>query len=389
MNGSRLHLVCALLLAAVVGTVVFVPGVTLAQNSQVMSKPQALSAEEVAKVEAFWTPERMKQAIPVPIPQMDIAAKQAVPSMTITPTRPKVVAHSGMPGDQPIQQRSPAAPQKIIGTAEGAGIQPQYSGGSASTFTRYRAFPEQKGKTFKAFPHKLIGKLYFIGADGYLYQASASVVNSTNYSVVWTAGHCVYDPWYGDWHQFWLFLPGEYQGKTKNKAWVASNAWTTGYWKNNGYFEYDFGALVIAPIRKGPIGWVLGYLGITFGAPYLQNWTSIGYPAVPQSSGPPGLPFDGEHQEICASTLAETDQPSGGAVGPLAMGVGCDQTPGCSGGPWLVDFNGLPGASNIVNGNFSYKYGGEPLSVYSPYFGDVAEDLWNAAQTDIPVAFNK
>jgi hypothetical protein len=69
--------------------------------------------------------------------------------------------------------------------------------------------------------------------------------------------------------------------------------------------------------------------------------------------------------------------------------AGCDQTPGCSGGPWIVDFNGLPGPDNYVNGNFSYRYTGEPLIIYSPYFGDVAEAVWDAAQNDIPVPLNK
>jgi hypothetical protein len=123
MKISKLHLVCALLIAALVGTAVFVPGV-LAQNYPAVSSPQPLSAEEAARVEAFWTPERMKQAIPVPIPEMDISEQQAVPSMTITPTAPKLVAHSGKPGDKPIQQRSPAAAQKIPNTVGNAGIQP-------------------------------------------------------------------------------------------------------------------------------------------------------------------------------------------------------------------------------------------------------------------------
>lgn len=390
MNSSKSHLICALLIAAVVGMGVVVPGVTLAQNNRAVSKLQPLSAEQAARVEAFWTAERMKQAIPVPGPKMDITEKQAVPSMTITPTGPKVVAHSGKPGDQPVQQRSPAAPQKIIGTSESAGIQPQFSGGSSLAFTRYRVFPDQRGKTYRQFPHKLIGKLYFIGSDGFLYVASASVVNSNNLSVVWTAGHCVYtnslvDPNNVGWNQSWAFLPGEYQGKAKNRVWVASNAWTAPEWIND-HWEYDVGALVIAPIRKGPIGWVLGYLGIMFNADRLQSWTLLGYPAEPQSGGPPGLPFDGEHQELCASTYAQDDQ---GLSGPPTMGVGCDQTPGCSGGPWLVDFNGLPGASNIVNGNFSYRYTGEPMIIYSPYFGDVAEAVWDAAQNDTSISLNK
>jgi hypothetical protein len=390
MKRFQSYLVFALVMAAVAGTMVLVPGVALAQNDRAVSSPQPLSAAQAARVEAFWTPERMKQAIPVPTPTMDITEKQAVPSMTITPTGPKIVAHSGKPGDQPVQQRSPAAPLKIIGTAAGTGIQPQYSGGTSSPFTRFRVFPDQKGKTYKQFPHNLVGKIYFIGSDNYLYVASGSVVNSANYSVVWTAGHVVYtnslvDPGHVGWNQFWAFLPGEYQGKTKNKIWVTTQAWTAANWVNS-YWEYDVGALVMLPIRKGPIGWVLGYLGIMFNAPTMQNWTLLGYPQVPQTGGPPGLPFDGEHQELCASTYAFPDQ---GANGPPTMGVGCDQTPGCSGGPWIVDYNGLPGADNYVNGNFSYSYVGVPLEIYSPYFGDDAAAVYDAAQNASPVTLNK
>jgi len=182
------------------------------------------------------------------------------------------------------------------------------------------------------------------------------------------------------WNSNFLFLPGEYEGKTKYKGWPAVQAWTSTGWQSN-YWEYDVAALVIAPSKKGPIGYVLGFLGILFNVPYLQNWTQVGYPAQQQSGGPPGYLFDGEHQEICNSTFGYYDM---GGHGPATMGVGCDQTPGCSGGPWIVDYNGLPGPDNYVNGNFSYKYIGNSISSYSPYFGSGAYNVWDAAQNTIP-----
>jgi hypothetical protein len=383
MNRSKLYLVGALIIAAMAGWMLSAP-LVLAQNYPAVSLPRALSAEEADRVEAFWTQERMDQAIPMPMLQRNPSGQQAAASVTINPIGPRLVARSGLPGDKPVQQRSPATAMTITNPAGQADIQPLYSGG-ASPFTRYRVFPDLKARTYQHFPHKLIGKLYFLGYDGLGYVASASVVNSANLSVVWTAGHCVYtntlvDPDHVGWNSSWYFYPAEYQGRTKYKGWPAVGAVTSEGWTNN-YWEYDVGALVIAPRRNGPIGVVLGFLGIMFNAPYSQNWTSVGYPAVPQSGGPPGYTFDGEHQESCNATLGVTDM---GTNGPPTMGVGCDQTPGCSGGPWIIDFNGVPGDDNYVNGHFSYKYEGAPLSSYSPYFGDAAYNVWNRAQTQIP-----
>lgn len=389
MQRFKSHWFVGLLVAAVVGTAVFVPGVSLAQNDQAVISPQPLSAEEAVKVEAFWTPQRMSQAIPKPIPLRDISEKQPVPSGTFTPSGPMIKVNSGRPGDQITQQSFPATTQKIVGTAERANIQPLYSGGSPFPFTRYRVFPDQKGKTYQSFPYNLIGKIYFRGSDGYLYVASASVVAAANFSVVWTAGHCVYtnalvDPYHVGFNSLWVFLPGEYQGTTKYKVWPAYVGVTSQGWENN-HWEYDVGALVLLPSKKGPIGLILGWLGIMFNDYYLQNWTLVGYPAQVQSGGPPGLPFDGEHQEVCGATFGEYDMGSGG---PYTIGVGCDQTPGCSGGPWIVDFSGVAGTNNYVNGNFSYRYISgplaSPLTIYSPYFGDAAYNVWNSAQTIIP-----
>ena len=76
------------------------------------------------------------------------------------------------------------------------------------------------------------------------------------------------------------------------------------------------------------------------------------------------------------------DQPTGNAaVDPATIGVGCDQTGGTSGGPWLVNFSGFAGLTNLVNGNNSYKYNNLPLNLYGPYFTTGASNVRDAAQS--------
>ena len=87
------------------------------------------------------------------------------------------------------------------------------------------------------------------------------------------------------------------------------------------------------------------------------------------------FPFDGKWQYICAASFAYRD--SNFLPPQQPVGIGCDMTPGSSGGPWIVNFSGASGSTNLLNGNNSYRYG---LSeeMFSPYFGTAAKNLWDS-----------
>jgi hypothetical protein len=167
---------------------------------------------------------------------------------------------------------------------------------------------------------------------------------------------------------------------------------TTHGWAASGLREYDLGALIVGlgGNANSTIVGTLGGLGFVVNAPRQQHWQIIGYPAALRNPAttPPGAQPDGEHQEICSASWAADDQPSGNASNPQAIGVGCDQTNGVFGGPYIINFSGEPGQTNFVNGQASYRYSGpnppENLKLFSPYFGDAALDLFNAAQ-GIPI----
>ncbi len=353
-------------------------GAALAQsNDQVLVSPLMEAAPQ--SVTTYWTPQMMANAKPLPlqvVPETQKAALEA--NLKAEPPGPALIAGSGPPGSVPSEQFAEtsqllAEPQPLFGTYP-------------FSYTRYRLFPDTTAP-YQTFPLKTVGKLYFVIPGSGNYVCSGSVINSANTSVVWTAGHCVYSPGIG-FHTNFIFVPGRRLTSAPYGTWTAKTVNTLVGW-SNGLLEYDHGALVMNKKAK-TIGNTVGFLGFVANASRLQHWHSLGYPqgARNLAQTPPGAQFDGLHQEICASSWATNDLPTGGALDPPTIGIGCDQTGGCSGGPWLVDFSGAGGATNLLNGNNSYRWTGpnppENLKMFSPYFSDGAINLRNWAQA-VPV----
>jgi hypothetical protein len=267
------------------------------------------------------------------------------------------------------------------------------------SFDRYRLFPNTEAQ-YKTYPYRTVGKLFFnIGASRFV--CSASVVTSFNTSVVWTAGHCVYTPGTG-FHSNWLFVPAQRRvGVTPTSPygdWTALYAVVLTVW-TTGLLEYDHGALIMnrSTDTGQTIGETVGMLGFMANAPRQQQFHAAGYPAAPHSAPSYNPQFTGFHHEICDAGWAANDLPTGGGSDPPTIGIGCDQTGGSSGGPWIVDFNSLavstsgggnPVALNLLNGNNSYRYSGGPpnnLRMFSPYFSNGAIVLRDFAENvDVP-----
>jgi len=106
----------------------------------------------------------------------------------------------------------------------------------------------------------------------------------------------------------------------------------------------------------------VGWLGFAWNKGDLLSWFAIGYPAV--------SPFDGGKQVVCAASFAYLDL----NVQNSPHAIGCDQTGGTSGGPWILQY----GTNYYLNGNQSYRYvvPYHPLELFSPYFDDGTYSLW-------------
>ena len=385
MKTRKFQPVLIFFMTAVVVALAFISSAALAQSNDEVVSSGIISRLAGQETVAYWTGERMRNAVPMPFPKVSKAAGLRAPGPTLeAPSGPMVIANSGRPGDVPREQR--------IEVTEGL-TEPLF-GTYPFSFTRYRLFPDRNDMLmYITFPYKETGKLFFTIPTQGDFVCSASSVNSANNSVVWTAGHCVYSPDLKVYHTNFVFVPGRFIGINPFGTWTPKTVMTTVGW-TSGLLEYDHGALVmnlggVAPAAK--IGDRIGFLGFLANASRQQHWHVHGYPGAPRDLGttPPGAQFDGEHHEICAAAWATDDQPTGTpGVDPPTIGIGCDQTGGTSGGPWVIDFSGVGESTNLLNGNNSYRYTGpnppENLKMFSPYFGNGAVHLRNEAQA-VPV----
>jgi V8-like Glu-specific endopeptidase len=239
-------------------------------------------------------------------------------------------------------------------------------------YTRYEAVPFYT----KVWPHRTIGKLYF-SQGGFDYYCTASSIGG---HAVWTAGHCVSDG-AGNWSYNLVFVPAEMDWNPA-VAWAVwnnyYNLWTFTDWHLYGDLCRDSGGVVFYPNPQGKPVSVVGWLGFAWNWNPDQHWHEIGYPGSD--------PFDGSRQIVCASSRSRADEICVFGDNPPTMGAGCDQTPGCSGGPWIMHYTPwFKIGGNYINGNFSYHWIGWEEEKFSPYFDDASFGLYDVLINDVPV----
>lgn len=219
--------------------------------------------------------------------------------------------------------------------------------------------PSQYG----VYPLSTVGKVFFTD-NGANYVCSASIAGN---NTVWTAGHCVFNSVRKTWHTNWVFVPGYYDGNAPRGYWYARELWALNGWINGtNNAGHDIGMAVLNRDASGfSVAQRFGALGYMANASRNQLFTSFGYPAA--------APYNGLRMAYCQDWLRRTDA----TYNPATNGMGCDHTGGSSGGPWLVQYTYNSLSGNYVNGVNSYKYNNDPYSMYSPYFGDAAINLYN------------
>ncbi len=331
------------------------------ESGQIISSESDPTYKAVQRV---WTLERMRNAKPYPLRKLEgspAAAKSVAPAQSTG--KPGLI-----PGGAPGQEYNL---QEVLDSIKTFPLGYPYP----PPYTRYENFngaesPPYEG--YKSFPYRTVGVLFFT-QNAVDYRASASSIG--NYAI-WTAGHCVSDG-AGNWSTDFLFLPAYKDGAPAHPVaqWTGSKAWAYNGWHLYGDPCYDMGGIILNP---NSIGWKvsqIGWLGFAWNWSRDQHWHGIGYPSA--------SPFDGNKMIICASSHSIDDDPCIFEGAPT-IGTGCDQTPGCSGGPWIMDFSGEAGPTNYLNGHFVYHYVGYEEEKFGPYFDDRAYDLWDVLVNDTP-----
>lgn len=230
-----------------------------------------------------------------------------------------------------------------------------------------------------AAPYSAHGKVFFSvtrGAAPGDYVCSGTVVQSQTKSVVWTAGHCVYDPDEGQtveedrepgFVENWIFIPAYRDKVAPYGQWVAKRLATTGPWEEAANIKYDLGAAVVRQDAEGKrLQDLVGGRRVAFDRPRDLTYEAIGYPAV----AVPRPEFTGEREFRCVSPTTSNDDP--GFAGPAAIAIRCDMSGGSSGGGWIAN-------GRLVSVT-SYGYDGEFDRLYGPYMSASAKALYRSVR---------
>ena len=228
---------------------------------------QTVDAKANAKAGAYWTPKRMADAKPLMPMVKRTRANSGLARRPDAAGKPVTVA--------------PTAPGKAKNAASTASVPTPAIHGRAydypAPFTRFETFP---ATSYRAYPNRTVGKLFFSNAAGQDFVCSASVVNSENKDIVWTAGHCVSNG-AGAFYRNWRFAPARRLGANPYGVWAPRRVATLTEWHSLGNLRQDVGALVMRNNASGAsIANAIGALGLQFNASRIRSWNAMGYPAA-------------------------------------------------------------------------------------------------------------
>ncbi len=288
---------------------------------------------------AYWTPERMAQARPVPPPS-------------------------------PRGQKHPASEKHPSPVERPASAEPFEPG----TLANYMTGRVPLGNLYD-YPYQSVGKLFFTviteDREKEDREASAAVVAENG---LITAAHNLYDHELYAWAENIWFSPAYRKGDSKYGAWTYNNTFVIEEWEHSDDYEvilgYDVGFITLMPGgRTGDerIGKVVGQLPLlvdmNLDPDKKIRWEALGYPGVP----PPDKShaFDGEEMWVCYGDFEEERD--------NIVYKGGDFTYGSSGGPWLYQ---REKGSYSINGIESTGTKTNESTDSSPYFGTWVETFF-------------
>ena len=252
-------------------------------------------------------------------------------------------------------------------------------GGSGGTTTG-TSWPNGTGKVYAS-----TGKVYFVmGASAYVCSGTALGDTRSTFSLVITAGHCVYDEETGGgalsgFATNWLFIPQFDSSPTFTCANTAYGCWTaTALVVNKGFADaggftttathYDWGFAVVGAGGKANAQLDATVQTYGYAASAMSGGTVVdafGYPAAGR--------YHGNDLVYCQGPLG-FDANTGGTNYQLA----CGMTGGSSGGPWFSGFNATTGNTGTIQSLNSYGYQGVS-NMYGPIFNSTTTATYNAA----------
>jgi V8-like Glu-specific endopeptidase len=321
----------------------------------------------VAENLPYWTPERFKNAKPMPLPRINISPEQwdtaetpvldnaAVEEFEARPPTVKVRPDENnglferLYYPDPVRQSVATPPEDATPP-----IEPQDVGTAGAYFTSSRLVPLSADRSF---PYKAVGKLFFTQPSGE-FVCSGAVIKPR---IILTAGHCVHSgngsP--SGFYTNFRFAPAFRDGVAPFGTWIHSFVIVTGTWATGGGIVPNAADYAVIEVQDQLVGGVLKRIGDVTGAFGVQTLSLR--PNHAHLLGYPGNLDNGmKMHQVTAQSFSLF--PNNTAL------YGSDMGPGSSGGPWVQNFGALatgqtgglnPGRNRII-GVTSFDFPADP-----------------------------
>jgi len=268
----------------------------------------AASRAQAARVERFWTPQRMREAKPL--------------EYRVGPNgRGRVLAVTPLP-----------------------------EAGASSLTPTVVPNPEEP-------PNRVEGRI-FLKQGRFFGFCSGTAIDSPTRQLVLTAGHCVATGPQGRRHRnvfssFLEFVPAYNGGVAPFGAFVAirGRVFAPKQWTRFGNPDFDMGAFLANPNSEGvKVADAVGGARIVMDLDRHQQFQAYGYPG------------ETRRMRTCASPYLGDDPVTAPFPGPPTQAIRCHWPPGSSGGGWLIE------GGTEINGINTYLHFTRDSHTFGPYF---------------------
>jgi len=346
-------------------------------NPPAAKVPAAKMKASREAIMSYWTPARMASAKPAQ-PALGAASGQGSKADNAGTTATGSPGHAGgyVPGGLRAGQ---AQGGTINANAQSSSVLPA-DGGYPGPNDTYNWIGPQG-----TYPVSTVGKLFFTEPAGNFVCSAAATYGGGTKDMVWTAGHCVGAQGGRSYYSNFLFCPQYNNGANRKvgcRSWALAQQ--TGGWYFNGYWSADYAYLYMQPtgtVKANHVVAVTGGMGFGWNWSRDQFWQDFGYPSASPYSGGKLVVTSAEHRYDVTNP--------GSDPGQQDNSIGSSQTPGFSGGPWVLSFGHGSSADPIahgdwINGNNSYYFtsggpgGGNEygVEIQSPYYDTNACNFW-------------
>jgi len=316
-----------------------------------------------------------------------IAASLALAAATLgsLAAAPAAPAAGGGVVSDPVGQDPEAVldywtPERMRGAVPLGGAVTGATASPAAARPAIAPFPDQEtlAGADTLYPQRVHGKL-FLRKGAANRACSATLVSASGEDVILTAGHCLFDTDLGAEATNVVFAPGYRNGATPFGRFPASVLHYPAEF-TEGDREFDIGAADLAPNESGLRASELGTRGISFNRArrsYRRDTFEIfGYPGRPTDF------YDGRRLILCVSPFAGFSEDGSVTADP------CYQHEGSSGGAWLRG-DGLITSVSSRHPHCPVEAQACTTVKIGTYLGDVAFKVWAAAAGGVPKGVKK